>query len=90
MGGHGSSRTSSVAGQADALLIADGSCEPVERPLFDLVRIAYNDPNVDWQKFDLDRDVKFLDEKMVPSRSGRRGDLKDASSGSGKAPTPNR
>jgi feruloyl esterase len=32
--------------------------------LFDLVRIAYNDPNVDWQKFDLDRDVKFLDEKI--------------------------
>ena len=56
-----------MAGQADALLIADGSCEPVERPLFDLVRIAYNDPNVDWQKFDLDRDMKFLDEKMVPS-----------------------
>jgi feruloyl esterase len=32
--------------------------------LFDLVRIAYNDPNVDWQKFDLDRDMKFLDEKI--------------------------
>ena len=31
---------------------------------FDLVRIAYNDPNVDWQKFDLDRDMKFLDEKI--------------------------
>lgn len=32
--------------------------------LFDLVRIAYNDPNVDWQTFDLDRDMKFLDEKI--------------------------
>jgi feruloyl esterase len=32
--------------------------------LFDLVRIAANDPNVDWQKFDLDRDMKFLDEKI--------------------------
>src|SRR5688572_5280080 len=32
--------------------------------LFDLVCIAYNDPNVDWQKFDLDRDMKFLDEKI--------------------------
>jgi feruloyl esterase len=32
--------------------------------LFDLVRIAYNDPNVDWQKFDLDRDMKYLDEKI--------------------------
>ena len=31
---------------------------------FDLVRIAYNDPNIDWQKFDLDRDMKFLDEKI--------------------------
>ena len=31
---------------------------------FDLVRIAYNDPNVDWQKFDLDRDMKFLDQKI--------------------------
>jgi feruloyl esterase len=32
--------------------------------LFDLVRIAYNDRNVDWQKFDLDRDMKYLDEKI--------------------------
>jgi feruloyl esterase len=31
---------------------------------FDLVRIAYNDPNFDWQKFDLDRDMKFLDERI--------------------------
>ena len=26
---------------------------------FDLVRIAYNDPNLDWHKFDLDRDMKI-------------------------------
>jgi feruloyl esterase len=32
--------------------------------VFDLVRIAYNDPNVDWQTFDLDRDMTFLDEKI--------------------------
>jgi len=32
--------------------------------VYDLVRIAYNDPNTDWQKFDLDRDMKFLDEKI--------------------------
>jgi feruloyl esterase len=32
--------------------------------VFDLVRIAYNDPNVDWQKFDLDRDMKYLDDKI--------------------------
>jgi feruloyl esterase len=31
---------------------------------FDLVRIAYNDPNFDWHNFDLDRDMKFVDEKM--------------------------
>jgi hypothetical protein len=28
------------------------------------VKIAYNDPNADWQKFDLDRDMKYLDEKI--------------------------
>jgi feruloyl esterase len=32
--------------------------------VYDLVRIAYNDPNTDWQTFDLDRDMKFLDEKI--------------------------
>ena len=32
--------------------------------VFDLVKIAYNDPNVDWQKFDLDRDMKYLDDKI--------------------------
>jgi feruloyl esterase len=32
--------------------------------VYDLVRIAYNDPNTDWQKFDLDRDMKYLDEKI--------------------------
>ncbi len=39
---------------------------PVNGPgsTFDLVRIAYNDANFDWRKFDLDRDMKFLDEKI--------------------------
>jgi feruloyl esterase len=32
--------------------------------VFDLVRIAYDDPNVDWQNFNLDRDMKVLDEKI--------------------------
>jgi feruloyl esterase len=32
--------------------------------VFDLVRIAYNDPKFDWQKFELDRDMKFLDDKI--------------------------
>ena len=31
---------------------------------FDLVRIAYNDPNFDWHNFDFERDTKFLDEKI--------------------------
>jgi len=31
---------------------------------FDLVRIAYNDKDFPWEKFDLDRDMKFLDEKI--------------------------
>lgn len=31
---------------------------------FDLMRIAYNDPNVDWHNFDLDKDMKFLDDKI--------------------------
>jgi feruloyl esterase len=31
---------------------------------YDLVRIAYNDANRDWQLFDLDRDMKFIDEKI--------------------------
>jgi Tannase and feruloyl esterase len=32
--------------------------------LFDLVRIAYNDPNVDWKTFNLDRDMKVLDDQI--------------------------
>jgi feruloyl esterase len=31
---------------------------------FDLVKIAYNDANIDWHNFDLDRDMKVLDEKI--------------------------
>jgi feruloyl esterase len=31
---------------------------------FDLMRIARNDPNVDWKTFDLDKDMAFLDEKL--------------------------
>ena len=31
---------------------------------FDLVRIAYNDKNFPWEKIYLDRDMKFLDEKI--------------------------
>jgi feruloyl esterase len=31
---------------------------------FDLVRIAYNDKDFPWQKFDLDRDMKYLDDKI--------------------------
>jgi feruloyl esterase len=30
---------------------------------FDLVRIAYNDPDYDWHKFDLDKTLPFIDEQ---------------------------
>jgi len=29
--------------------------------VFDIVRIAFNDPNLDWQKFDLDKDMPVID-----------------------------
>jgi len=32
--------------------------------VYDLVKIAHNDANMDWKTFDLDRDMKFLDEKL--------------------------
>ena len=32
--------------------------------LYDLVRIAYNEPNRDWKTFDLDRDMKVLDKEI--------------------------
>jgi feruloyl esterase len=44
-----------------------GRTQPSANPAggtFDLVRIAYNDRDFPWQKFDLDRDMKFLDEKI--------------------------
>jgi feruloyl esterase len=31
---------------------------------FDIVRIAFNDPNLDWQKFDLDRDMPLIDKAI--------------------------
>jgi len=32
--------------------------------VFDIVRIAFNDPNLDWQKFDLDRDMPLIDKAV--------------------------
>ena len=32
--------------------------------VFDIVRIAFNDPNLDWQKFDLDRDMPIIDKAV--------------------------
>ncbi|MDR2214384.1 MAG: tannase/feruloyl esterase family alpha/beta hydrolase [Nevskiaceae bacterium] len=32
--------------------------------VYDLVRIAHNDANMDWKTFDLDREMPFLDEKL--------------------------
>jgi len=31
---------------------------------FDIVKIAFNDPNLDWQKFDLDRDMPLVDKAI--------------------------
>jgi feruloyl esterase len=31
---------------------------------FDIVRIAFNDPDLDWQKFDLDRDMPLIDKAV--------------------------
>src|SRR5438093_8565644 len=31
---------------------------------FDIVRIAFNDPNLDWQKFNLDRDMPIIDKAV--------------------------
>jgi feruloyl esterase len=32
--------------------------------VFDIVRIAFNDPNLDWQKFDLDKDMPLIDKAV--------------------------
>ncbi len=32
--------------------------------LFDIVRIAFNDPDLDWRKFDLDRDMPLIDKAV--------------------------
>ena len=32
--------------------------------VFDIVRIAFNDPNLDWHKFDLDRDMPIIDKAV--------------------------
>lgn len=33
-------------------------------PTFDIVRIAYNDANLDWHQFDLDKDMPFIDKQL--------------------------
>lgn len=32
--------------------------------VFDIVRIAFNDPNLDWRKFDLDKDMPVIDQAV--------------------------
>jgi feruloyl esterase len=32
--------------------------------VFDIVRIAFNDPNLDWQEFDLDKDMPVIDKAI--------------------------
>jgi len=44
-----------------------GAARPSANPAggtFDLVRIAYNEKDFPWQKFDFDRDMKYLDDKI--------------------------
>ena len=31
---------------------------------FDILRIAYNDANLDWHQFDLDKDMPFIDKQL--------------------------
>lgn len=42
------------------------SPDPNQGPgvLFDIVRIAFNDPGLDWRKFDLDRDLPLIDKEV--------------------------
>jgi feruloyl esterase len=43
-----------------------GALRPPTQPAgtFDIVRIAFNDANLDWQKFDLDRDMPLVDKAV--------------------------
>jgi len=50
---------------------------------FDIVRIAYNDPNLDWQKFDLDRDMPIID-KAISYVDAVNPDLSKFKSNGGK------
>ncbi|HYR87810.1 MAG TPA: tannase/feruloyl esterase family alpha/beta hydrolase [Terriglobia bacterium] len=50
---------------------------------FDIVRIAYNDPNLDWQKFDLDRDMPIID-KAISYVDAVNPDLNKFKSNGGK------
>src|SRR5204862_3564752 len=34
------------------------------RGVFDIVRIAFNDPNLDWRTFELDRDMPIIDKAV--------------------------
>jgi feruloyl esterase len=52
------------SGQALGNPIGASPANPSGGGTFDLVRIAFNDPNADWLKFDLDRDIKLVDEKI--------------------------
>jgi feruloyl esterase len=51
--------------------------------VFDIVRIAFNDPNLDWQKFDLDRDMPLID-KAVGYVDSVDPDLRKFKSSGGK------
>jgi hypothetical protein len=36
----------------------------IQGVLFDIIRIAFNDPNLDWRKFDLERDMPLIDKAV--------------------------
>lgn len=50
---------------------------------FDIVRIAYNDPNLDWQKFGLDKDMPIID-KAISYVDAVNPDLSKFKSSGGK------
>jgi feruloyl esterase len=51
--------------------------------VFDIVRIAFNDPKLDWQKFDLDKDMPIID-KAVGYVDAVNPDLRKFKSHGGK------
>ncbi len=62
---------------------ARGNTEQGPGVVFDIVRIAFNDPDLDWRQFDLDRDLPLID-KAVGYVDAVDPDLGRFKSGGGK------